>query len=78
MVSKRAAGEVKIEVPPDLAIKTSRHFVRMGVTNLSETGGGRKRQGERYVDAIRDGEDVQVLSQNTKNRWKSLPALQRV
>jgi CRISPR/Cas system-associated exonuclease Cas4 (RecB family) len=28
---------------------------------LSEAGGEIKRQGERYVDAIRSGEDVQVI-----------------
>lgn len=38
----------------------------MGITNLSETGGENKRQGERYVDAIRNGEDVQVIESKHK------------
>lgn len=33
---------------------------------LSETGGENKRQGERYVDAIRNGEDVQVIESKHK------------
>jgi hypothetical protein len=33
----------------------------VGITNLTETGGENKSQGERYVDAIRNGEDVQVI-----------------
>lgn len=40
--------------------------MRMGVTNLSETGGEKKRQGERCVDAIRNGEDVQVIEPKHK------------
>lgn len=46
---------------PDLEIK-DKHPVRLGITNLSKTGGEIERQGERYVDAIRSGEeDVQVI-----------------
>ena len=40
--------------------------MRMGSTNLSETGGEDKRRGERYVDAIRNGEDVQVIESKHK------------
>jgi hypothetical protein len=58
MVSRR--GEIELSPRPGDHEKQNT-LASLGITNLSEAGGEIKRQGERYVDAIRSGEDVQVI-----------------